>query len=224
MDVFDITLESINTNISALKTISNNVANINTPGYLKSTSFAQTLSNTTTVKEMLSAKQGAIKETSRNLDIAILGEGFFQINHKNNMYLSKDGHFHISSDGYLRHSSGGFVFGENGPIVAQANSTQIKANGDVLVQGVTVDKIKLAQVSDIENLSRVGDNLYQTPFGFSQLSNVSLKSGALNGSNVEASEEMIKMIEVSRYLQTSQKVVQAYDQLLNVGINELGKK
>ena len=224
MDIYDVTLQSITNNLPELKVISANVANVNTVGYLKGATFEQKIFGERVLHESVSSSQGSIKETNRALDIAILSDGFFQITFQNKQMLTKDGHFYIGKDSFLQHSSGGLVVGENGAITVQANTTHINAMGEVIVQGVVVDKLSIVKVDNINSLKRMGNNLYQTSMGFSEIEVPTLKSGALNGSNVESSNEMIRMIQVSRQLQSSQKVVNAYDQLLNVGINELGKR
>lgn len=224
MDVFEVTLSSITNNLEQLKVISSNVANVNTPGYMQETAFAQKVNGEVVLKQSISSKQGPIKETTRNLDVAILGDGFFQIENNGQVTLSKDGHFHIGQDGFLRHSSGGLVVGESGAIPTQANQTEFKSNGDVVVKGGVVDRLLVVNVDDTNSLKRLGHNLIGTSSAFNPLDNFTVKPRALNSSNVESSAEMIKMIEVNRHLQTTQKVVNAYDQLLNVGINELGKR
>lgn len=223
MDINEITLQSINSSLKQLTALSQNVANVNTPGYLSAVSFSEKMSNGNTVdKASISLNKAPIKETHRPLDVAILSNGFFEIDKNEQLFLSKNGHFYIDSEQYLKHSSGGYVMGENGRITA--NNPIINSNGNVIVDGVVIDKIRIVTVDKKSPLERVGQNLYQTTASKKMVENVQLKSGSLNGSNVESSNEMVKMIEISRRIQTSQKVINAYDQLLNVGINELGKR
>jgi len=223
MDVNEITLQSINSSLKQLTTVSQNVANVNTAGYLSGVSFSEKISNGNIInKASISLNNAPIKETHRSLDVAILGDGFFEINKNEQKFLSKNGHFYIDSEQYLTHSSGGFVMGENGRITAK--NPIITTTGDVVVNGVVIDKIKIVTFDKNSPLERIGKNLYQTTALKKTVENAQLKSGSLNSSNVESSDEMVKMIEISRHIQTSQKVINAYDQLLNVGINELGKR
>ena len=223
MDVNEITLQSINSNLKQLTALSQNVANVNTPGYLSDVAFSEKLSNGDLVdKASISLNKAPIKETHRSLDVAILSDGFFEINKNKQNFLSKNGHFYIDAEQYLKHSSGGYVMGEHGRIIA--SDPVIASNGSVIVDGTVIDKIKIVTVEKKSSLSRVGKNLYQATATKERVENVQLKSGSLNSSNVESSDEMVKMIEISRRIQTSQKVINAYDQLLNVGINELGKR
>jgi len=224
MDVFEITLNSITNNLHELKVISSNVANVNTAGYLKGQTFAERINGEANIQEQIDFSKSTIKDTNRTLDVAIKGKGFFQVAQAGNMLITRDGHFHINKDSLLSHSSGAIVYGVNGPLHVVANETSIRRNGDIYVSGQFLDKLLIVDVKDPTKLLRQGNNLFISQQGYSSTGDVGLKTQALNGSNVESSAEMVRMIEVSRQLQTSQKVVNAYDQLLNVGINELGKR
>lgn len=224
MDVYELTLDAINRNLTQLNTTSQNIANVNTPGYIRSNAFSHQLNGQVSVSNSMELTESKTKETSRDLDIAILGNGFFQIQQNGEITLTRNGHFYIGKDSYLRHSSGGFLIGERGPIVADLNSTELTPDGSVLIGGNSVDRIQVVEVSSVDVLQRMPNNLYKAPMSEILPVQAQLKPKSLNVSNVDSSHEMVRMIELGRKIQTSQKVINAYDQLLNVGINELGKK
>lgn len=226
MDVFEISLQAINQNAKQLETVSQNVANINTSGYLAQVPFAQYVDEQgqTVTKNLLSTQGGTIRETERNLDVAVLDGGFFQVELGNQQYITRGGHFHIDSDGYLKHATGAFVLGEGGRINLPSNEVLFNGDGSVAVQGSVIDKLAIAKPKSSTSLTAVGNGLYQAPPSSLEMLSGRVTQKALNSANVNPSEEMVRMIEISRHLQTMQKMVNAYDQLLNVGINELGKK
>lgn len=224
IDVYQITVDSLTRQLNRLDHTSNNVANINTPGYLSHDSFSTIVDGKVVEKTSFNVGNIGISQTNRPLDIAINGNGFFLLSLGDKAVVSKSGRFHINQEGQLSHSSGALIQGENGTINAIAGNTSFDTNGNVLVSGEVVDQIKVLSIENAHSLSPLGNNLFNVPSEGINISSQSLTVGALNRSTVVASEEMIRMMELSRSIQSSQKIIQAYDQLMNVGVNELGKK
>ena len=224
VDVYQVSLDSLNLQLKRLENTSNNVANINTPGYIAQDTFATMVDGQLVERTSMSTQQSSLDNTGRILDIAINGQGFFYLLDSGAPVLSKNGRFHINAQGLLAHSSGALLQGSQGNISAVPGDTLIKADGSVYVSGQHVDNIQVVVPESPQLLSSKGNNLLS--LASFNISNVepSLVQGALNRSSVNASAEMVKMMELNRTIQSSQKVIQAYDQLLNVGINELGKK
>lgn len=230
MDVYDISLQAIDHNLKQLAVVSQNVANINTPGYLKSVPFAHYLGagNELASGELVTLTGGTIRETSRVLDVAVVGQGFFQLELGGELVISRGGHFYLDNEQNLRHPSGAFVLGQGGKINLSGDDITIDGQGVIKLDGVEVDRFSIVSPMASSNIRPLGNGLYQLPMA--QLNVVEgpgqqrVQQKALNSANVNPSEEMVRMIEISRQLQSQQKVVNAWDQLLNVGINELGKK
>ena len=228
MDVYQISLTAINQATEQLTTVSHNVANLNTPGYLATETFHQQLTAANgmahSTQQLVDLSQSEIKTTARALDVAINDDSLFQIQLGQQTLLSRHGKFYLDQQQFLRHVSGGYVMGVNGKIQLPSQPVTIEANGTVLAAGDPVAQIATVRLTQAAQLSAVGDGLYQSPSSNQMVSQANLTPNALNSSNVDAAAQMIKMIELSRYLQTEQKVVNAYDGLLQIGINELGKK
>lgn len=224
VDVFQVSLDSINQQLKKLEHTSNNVANLNTPGYVATESFTTLVEGKLTQQVALNTGSVGIQSTNRALDIAINGNGFFQLEHNGEMKVSKYGRFHINSDGYLAHSSGALLQGNSGPIAVLAGKTTFNTDGSVVVDGEIVDQISLLAFADARMLKSEGKHLFAVLGSNFESVSQTLSSGALNQSNVDASKEMINMMELGRTITSGQKVIQAYDQLLNIGINELGKR
>jgi flagellar basal-body rod protein FlgG len=96
---------------NALKTISQNTANINTVGY-RSESVFSTLSPSPTAQKTfsdlaqrqttsyLNNNNGSFIETNKPFDFALSGKGWFVVATKDGFSLTRDGHFHIDKNGY----------------------------------------------------------------------------------------------------------------------------
>lgn len=230
MDVFAVALEAINNNAKQLETVSQNVANINTPGYLKSVPFAQYVQGkdgeqaTLKTAQLVATAGGTLDQTGRDLDVAVVNQGFFQLEMNGQSYISRSGHFYVDNEHYLRHPSGAYVLGEGGRVTIDGQNIVINSDRTITVDGVEVDRLNIVEPGNKLNISATGAGLYQAPVNELIAIDAQVTQKALNSANVNPSEEMVRMIEVSRHLQTTQKMVNAYDQLLNVGINELGKK
>lgn len=227
MSVEKILASAINNDLTQLKVLSQNVANVNTPGYLNQQSFVAMVNGENQLQTQVSKATSAVNLTGNNLDIAIKDQGFLLIEVNNQQYLSKSGRLSVDNQGYLKHISGGYVLGQSGRIqVPSQNHSALVFNqgGELTFNGETIAQLQLVTPNQGVPLSMMGDNLYQVQNNQYTPSNALIIAGALNGSGVESSEQMIKMIELSRHLQTMQKAALAYDQLLSAGINELGKK
>lgn len=240
--------------------IANNVANVNTTGYKKARAEFQDLISQTyraagsigdqgTIDPVgiqvglgtkVSATQrvflpGSIMQTGNPLDMAIQGEGFFQV-------LLDSGEVAYSRDGNFKHDANGTVVTSDGyplqPNITVPNDTTeivIGLNGTVSVRqaGQTdltqVGQIQLARFSNPAGLESIGRNLFQlTPAsgpaiqgtaGQGEFAKTTINQGFLEGSNVQIVEELINLITAQRAFEANSKVIQASDEVLKVSNN-----
>ena len=168
----------------------------------------------------------ASTQTINVLDIAVKGRGFFVIERDQSTFITRNGKFSWRSDGALQHISGGLVLSENGHIYSPSDvitSIKINETGEVLVANGSLGRLLIVEPEKNAELHPAGEGLYKVNKAKLIESSSTIMSGALNASNVSAGEEMVKMIEVSRHVQTLQKAANAYQQMLNTGISEIGK-
>ena len=224
INVNQITLESINKQLIRFEGTATNVANLNTPGYVGKSTFTTVIDGKTVDQQTYQLTSSANSQTNRSLDVAINGDGFFHLIDGNEHLLTRNGRFHINKDGNLSHSSGALVLGKNGVIPVVAGETEINSEGVVFVAKQQVDQLNIVKPKQTQQIRAEGSNMYSVVNNEFVAVKQLVSQGALNLSTVDASKEMVNMMELSRTIQTSQKVIQAYDQLMNVGINELGKK
>jgi len=236
-----------------LDVISNNLANTSTTGYKRASAVFQDLiyqnlrqvgSQTTdqnqlptglqlglgvrTVATSRNFTQGSLQQSSSNLDVAIKGNGFFQVTMPDGTAAyTRDGSFQVDSQGRLVNSSGLPV--ANGiTIPPNATSVSIGTDGTVsaLLQGNTAPQplgnLAMANFVNPPGLEPLGGNLYAesaasgqptqgTP-GTNGLGTV--MQGYLENSNVNVVQELVSMIQTQRAYEMNSKAVQTSDQML----------
>lgn len=238
--------------------ISNNIANVNTTAFKQSRAhfedlLYQTVQGATTVGgqdtkgtpaiqigrgthlagvQRLHA-QGPLEPTGRPLDIAIEGEGFFQIQMPNNgVSYTRDGSFQISDQGTLV-TSGGYTVAPGIKVPSDASNVQISRTGVVTAQRANnadvqeLGRIELARFTNPSGLLTMGENLYnETPAsgeaqrGFPQDEGMGrLLQGSLEGSNVEIVQEMVDMITSMRAYELNSKAIKNSEEMMSIANN-----
>jgi flagellar basal-body rod protein FlgG len=174
--------------------------------------------------------QGPAEPTSRPTDLAIEGEGFFQVQLPNgNIGYTRDGSLGISDSGTLV-TSNGYTVVPGIQIPAQASDLSISATGVVSIrQGTGADleeigRIELARFVNPAGLEAIGENIYiETPAsgaaatGFPQDEGLGrLLQGHLESSNVEIVQEMVDMITAMRAYEINSKAIRNAEEMMQV--------
>jgi flagellar basal-body rod protein FlgG len=172
--------------------------------------------------------QGNLQQTGNQLDVAIQGAGFFQVQMPDGTTsYSRDGSFQTDSQGQLVTSSG-FPIQPALTIPANALNVTIGRDGVVSVTQpgvsapVQVGSLQLATFINPAGLQSLGENLYQeTASSGTPSTNVpgTNGSGLLNQNYVETSnvnvvEEMVNMIQTQRAYEINSKAITTSDQML----------
>jgi flagellar basal-body rod protein FlgG len=234
-----------------LDVISNNLANVNTTGYKDSKLQFQDLLYQTTraagsqqgggneLPGSLQIGQGAIpvateriftqgdlSQTGGNLDVAIQGAGFFQVQMPDgSLAYTRDGSFKTDAEGRIVTSDGYPVQGGFQPVPTGTTNITISASGAVTYttsSGTTSSQIQLANFNNPGGLQAVGQNLYTETeaSGTAQLGDPTtnglgeLQQGYLELSNVSVVQEMVNLILAQRAYEVNSKAVQAADQMM----------
>lgn len=166
-----------------------------------------------------SMKKGIFKNTDNPLDMAIKSDGFFTVDTVHGARYTRNGQFLLDSKGFLITSSGDKVLGKKGPIQINVKSLKelsVGRDGSVLVNNRPVDTLQIVGFQEEARLTKLG-NSYWAPSHKDQkpkpLEVVDVQQGVLEGSNVDAVQEMVNMINVNRTYEASQKVMQSIDEL-----------
>jgi flagellar basal-body rod protein FlgG len=238
-----------------LDVISNNLANVNTTGYKKSKIEFQDLLYETTrsagadqgsgnllptglqighgSRAVATSKvftEGELTQTNERLDIAIQGDGFFQVQMPDGtLAYTRDGALKTSSTGQITTSDGLPVQGGFQPIPTGTTGITISADGEVATTGASTSnfQVTLVRFANPAGLQSVGRNLYtETPASGTpetgtpnQAGFGSLQQGFLEMSNVKVVEEMVNMIVAQRAYEVNSKAVQAADEMMQQSDN-----
>jgi flagellar basal-body rod protein FlgG len=233
--------------------VANNLANVSTTGFKKSRADFQDLmyqtvkttgapsTNSTTIPTGIQVglgvktaavtkifSAGNITQTGNDLDLAIQGEGFFQVQQSDgSTAYTKAGSFKKDGQGKVVTSDGSPVLPE---ILIPANATKVTVGNDgtVSVQqagqtaATTVGTLQLASFSNPSGLNSIGKNLFlptdssgaATTGTAGQNGLGTLEQGYIEMSNVSTMDEMVNMIVGQRAYEINSKVVQAADEML----------
>ena len=205
-------------------TISNNLANINSNAFKKdiiSFDKALAIKNSSTTD----FTPGPIRYTGNEFDVAIDGPGFFKIQTPRGIRYSRNGSFTCNMDSLLVTQNGDPVLGQNGPIKINGTDVSIKSDGQVLVDGQPIDKIALVDFRQPRLLKKEGSSYYMHLGKEQDIVNaedMNIQQGYIENSNVNPTEEMIKMIETLRAFESAQKAIQTMDELNRKMVNDVG--
>ncbi len=220
-------------NQHALDSIGNNIANVNTNGYLPSNMSFQTLLNTemyantddepiteygTKVVDLgLTIGSGSFLLTANELDFAVIGDGFFSVEVDNEIQYTKDGAFTLmleDSTAFLGTVDGGYVLDENQnriELELEEDST-VSYNLDGLKDRLGVYEFAYPNALDRASANRYTSNA-QSGAGVSlQLEDRNIRQNTLQNSGTSLTDEMAEMITIQRAYQVSARVLQVADE------------
>jgi flagellar basal-body rod protein FlgF len=222
--------------------VANNVANTDTTGFKVESLMektdpeapAFTLQGPRPVKFVTSDGvlrdfgQGSLRRTDAPLDLAIEGQGFFQVSSPNGPRFTRDGRLRLDDTGRLVTENGLPVMDDGGgEITLDPSKGQLTISEDGTVsQGTTrIAKLGVFTFPTLGALEKVGDNLYQnTSNQQPQAAGAArVRQGMLEGSNVQPILEITRMIEVSRAYEQMTKIMDSTAELSRTAIQRMGK-
>lgn len=193
-------------------------------------------------------EQGQFITTENPLDIALKGEGFLEVltpngvrfTRKGNLSLSKDGELvtdngfkvlssiNVSEEALRDPASAGSVARPEDRVFKVPTNTKlaISLEGDVFTKEGSLGRLSVVEFKDKHAVKKEGNSLFITPDELNiNRSNVktTVNQGFLEGSNVNAIEEMSELIKAHRHFESIQKAVNAYDSISGKSANEIGK-
>lgn len=193
-------------------------------------------------------EQGQLTPTHNPLDVGLQGDGFLEVltptgvrfTRKGNLSLNRDGEL-VTDQGFrilsalnasnesLRDpaSVGNFPKPEERVLRVPTNmKLTISNEGEVLTKDGIVGKLSVVEFQDKHALRKEGNSLYITPDETNILRTdikTTVNQGYLEGSNVNAIEEMSELIKAHRHFESIQKAINAYDTISGKAANEIGK-
>lgn len=171
---------------------------------------------------------GETQPTHRDLDVAIQGEGFFEVQMPDGTKAyTRSGEFNVRSDRTLITTGGQEVMSDGGsPITLVPGLPDITINRDGSVfQGETsLGKLSVQQFADPAKLTPVAGGYFLAGAGVQPVpvDTPELMQGYLEGSNVTPLREMVDMVLISRAYEANQKIITAADQTMQKMLDALG--
>ncbi len=176
----------------------------------------------------ISFNYGESQRTRGELDVAIQGEGFFEVqNEDGSRIYTRNGQFRMRTDRTLVTSAGQEVMSTaGGPITFLPNggAIVINENGTVMQGTVAVGRLALYQFPDNSQLISAGNGYYLPPQGVEpeEVENPELLQGYVEGSNTSSLREMVDLVLISRAYEANQKMITTIDEQMGKALDALG--
>ena len=236
-----------------MRVISNNLANVNTTGFKRDRAAFETLSYQTItangapstaetkyatglnlgtgVRIQGTARidtQGSLQTTGNSLDLALDGDGYFQVQLPNSQIgYTRAGNFARSPEGLLVTTEGyqvqpGITVPEGATSITVGNDGTVSATVPGQTEPAQLGQLQIASFPNPAGLQPAGDN-YLTETAGSGAASLGIagqdgrghiRQGMLEGSNVNVVEELVDMIETQRAYEVNSKMIKATDEML----------
>ncbi|MEZ8082572.1 flagellar hook-basal body complex protein [Enterovibrio norvegicus] len=220
----EIVATSISKNIEDVSRISTNTQNVNTVGFKALVDTPSSDSSSMSVGKSLDLSQGELRQTGRTLDLAVQGDGWLIFRKGNAITLTRNGQLQLDSRGFITGNNGYRLQGIDGDIQLESTFVKIQRDGRVSFDERDVGQILLVKASDISAEQYQSGNIHFERAPRLDVDEASrLLQGYLEQSNVDPSTEVIDLMSANRHIQTMQKSLAAYDQVIKKAISELGK-
>lgn len=238
-------VQSMQNDLRHMETVSQNMVNIATPGYKRAIPVPQTFGAALqaanlaagdaestpktlavpSINAVFDLSGGPVKQTGRAWDLAITGDGYFELATPDGPAYTRAGDFRLDARGCLVSQSGFAVQGLQGDIIVNGGNASVDHAGRVLQDGEVIGQIKLMRFSDLRLVHKTGTGLLQPAHGAAPMQEAKpeLQVGHLESSNVVPMREMVAMMETTRHFEATQKLFQGYDDVIGSAIQKLGQ-
>jgi flagellar basal-body rod protein FlgF len=244
---FYISAEGAQAQARRLEVIANNLANVETAGFKRDiptfqARFAEAIQQGldrpgsrsqndvgggVKLAEAITDYSGSsLRQTEAPTDFAINGDGFFQVRGRDgSVYLTRAGNFTLDTQGRLITQTG------NMPVLDESRSEitvdgtrpwELQAGG-VIVQDGSATALGLVEPRSLGDLVKVGSNMFRSlaPTASVPAGERDIRQGYLEQSGVNATREMMAMIETSRAFEANTKLIQHQDSMISGLVNRV---
>ncbi len=221
-----------------LDVLSNNMANVDTAGFKRDLAVAQSRyseaieqgldypgsgrindvgGGVLTRETATQFSSGPIKSTGIATDMAILGEGFFQVDRDGETLLTRAGNFTLDGTGQLVTQAGHPVLSDGGsPIRVDPTRRWTVDNQGTVVQDGSATKLAVVQPKSLGDLVKVGNTMFSS---ISDTTPVAAEDRAVRGGHLELSgvkptEEMMELIKTSRAFEVNVQMIKSHDSIM----------
>jgi flagellar basal-body rod protein FlgF len=234
--------EALHAGADALRQVAENMANLGTPAYKRGVHLSRAAQSSyesgaasgaaaavagIDVATGVDLSAGALRTSADPLHLAVDGDGFFVIDVGGAERLTRRGDFRTDASGRLVTQEGHPVLTDQGPLTVPAAGLVVERSGllKAVDTGEVLGRLRLVTVPDPRRIVPVGDGSFSLPDPAvpAAVGQVSVRQGFLEASNVEAVGEMLRMMEVVRQFDMTQRLAVGYDQQQRSAITTLGR-
>ncbi len=168
----------------------------------------------------VSFQPGQFVATGRDLDVAIRGEGFFEVQQPDGeRAYTRAGSFYTNTDRTLVDAQGNVLLAEGGApiqLLPDAGPLSIAPDGTLSQDGQQIGRLTIQRFENPQALLPLSGGLFAANGQTAQtVEQATLMQGALETSNVQPVGEMVNLIQVSRAYEAAQKIITTRDDLLD---------
>ncbi|HZT89972.1 MAG TPA: flagellar basal-body rod protein FlgF [Stellaceae bacterium] len=215
--------------------VANNLANASTAAYkaqrLVFSQYVVTADDGTTsfvydAGTYRDPKQGALKHTGNDLDVAIDGGGYLAVTTPDGERYTRNGHLKLGPDGTLVTTQGYQVEGDGGGAITLPAGTTgivITQDGTVSTKDGQVGKIRLVSFPDDGQVESEADGLYVTDETPTAATNATLRQGMIEESNVQPVVELTRLMSISRSYEAVNGMISGENDRIKNAIDKLSK-
>jgi flagellar basal-body rod protein FlgG len=215
--------------------LSNDVANVNTAGYKRvrvgfrdliyqrtGPTGVSTGAGAAAVQLGRGYAQGSLQKTDQPFDLAIIGDGYFQVRRANTgqTALTRNGSFQVNATGQLVTAEGdALVPPISLPRGLDVSKVTIGADGTVTAAGRRIGQIQLVTVPAPTGLAAAGNGYYTATAasgGVRRTTTATLQQGVLESSNVDLADAMVDMMDAQRSYSMASKAIHMQDQMMEI--------
>ena len=222
-----------------MEVVANNLANMTTTAFKsESVLFEEYLVNVTnedgTTEQVsmvldtgvnLNMGQGRLEPTGNPFDVAINGEGFFEIETDQGLFYTRNGQFRTNEEGVLVTQDGETVLSMDGREIVlptEGMSPQIARDGTISDgDGLPLGRLNVVTFENTDRLEKIGNGLYRSDEEPIELEEVTVLQGTLEMSNVVPILEMTRMMDISRSYVSISKMIEKSDDMTRDTIRRL---
>lgn len=238
--IFEIGEAGLESSDQRVRKLMDNMVNSEVPGYKKSEAIIRgfpleleaATQRISSVKPQIDGTfynhiQGALIKTDNKFDLALGSDGYFVLAGPWGEGYTRDGRFRLDQDGRLLTVAGNYpVLGENGPIiVSQGADVEVNQTGEIKVDGMVIDRIRVANPEDQDSLISLNGSIFKRKDAYSVMQEIEaprIIQGYVEASNVNIIEQMVEMVALERTYKINAETIKTRGEMLTRAM-ELGR-
>lgn len=217
----------LSTSSRRLEGAAQNIANVSTPGYkrrLRAPASAADAYPATLAQVRHDLAAGKLKQTDGPLDLAIGGDGWFQLRDGDATVYSRQGSFRLMPDGTVATPSGAVLQqAGGGDLVLEHETVRIATDGTVYDADAPVGRIGVFSAAESGSLEPVDGTLFRLGGDAMPIDAPQVRQGMVEASNVAVGDEMVTMMAAMRQAESGARLVQTWDELMGRAITSFGQ-